>query len=344
MTLTRMWFLNLAAFIAGAVIVSVILSRAIPSVRPPQISAKLDWLAQHGEEYDTFFIGSSRVQRQIIPAIFDSEMAVYGISTKSFNLSADGMRTPEDEFVMGCAFASRTVPVRLLVIECNAVKSRVDDAAEGTAREVYWHDNARMARLWRHLWAGDLSPNLTVGDSVGIWWKRFIEFPAHVRHWVWNVTRLGLGSDMLTRQILGYTPPDPSIEIGENGFRRPACTPMSDSVLRAYEKDLAAARKEPPCPKEEDAESQSALAWKKGCADRLGAHLVLVASPFPTKSVFAPKDRNGITFLDYSDPNRYPDLYVPENRRDRGHLNVRGAEIYTRIVARQIAEMLRPGS
>ena len=91
--------LNVVTFIAGFTLIAAVLSSAVPSVRPPQIGAKLDFLAAHGAEYDTFFIGSSRVHRQIIPALFDAEMAALGVKTNSFSLSGDGMRPPEDEFV-----------------------------------------------------------------------------------------------------------------------------------------------------------------------------------------------------------------------------------------------------
>jgi hypothetical protein len=69
---------------------------------------------------------------------------------------------------------------------------------------------------------------------------------------------------------------------------------------------------------------------------------VLIASPFFRPEIFVPEIRAGIMLLDYSDPERYPNLYAPENRRDPGHLNVRGAEIYTRLVARQIAAGINP--
>jgi hypothetical protein len=63
-----------AAFVVGFALVAAALTAWLPAVRPQPIEAKLDWLAAYGEQYDTFFIGSSRIYRQIIPELFDSEM------------------------------------------------------------------------------------------------------------------------------------------------------------------------------------------------------------------------------------------------------------------------------
>ena len=162
----------------------------------------------------------------------------------------------------------------------------------------------------------------------------------HIQHWIWNSGRLGLGNELVAATLLGEPPRDDARELGASGYRPPKFVPpMSGAALRSYEKELAAAQKSPPTRSEEDAGSQASLAWKKALAARLGARLVLVSSPYPKSTTFAPKD--DITFLDFSDPNFYPELYVPEHRRDPGHLNVRGAEIYTRIVAKQIADALK---
>ena len=131
-------------------------------------------------------------------------------------------------------------------------------------------------------------------------------------------------------------------EVGSDGYHAPKTgEQMTGGTLRTYQKHLAAALKSPAPADADDPESQAALAWKKSLADRFGARLIVVSSPFLRPEIFRPASREGITFLDYSDPARYPELYAPGNRRDPGHLNVRGSEIYTRLVARQIAEALK---
>ena len=328
--------LNFAAFVSGFALVACALTAGIPPVRPQPIAAKLEWLAAHGEQYDTFFIGSSRVYRQIIPGLFDAEMERLGVKTRSFSLAADGMRPPEDELVLERAFASRKSPVRFLVVECNPIDSGLAEEDKGTARAVYWHDTARLIRLWRKCWSE--APSKPLGSRVSRVWKRLRQFPSHAQHWVWNEVRLGLGNDLLSQWVFGPAQRDDAKEIGADGYRPPKSGgQMTGGKLRGYERQLAAALKTPALPDAGDAESQAALAWKKALAGRYGARLVLLSSPFLRPEIFLPGIREGITFLDYSDPARYPSLYAPGNRCDPGHLNVPGSEIYTRLVARQLA-------
>ncbi len=330
-----------AAFVVGFALVAAALTAWLPAVRPQPIEAKLDWLAAHGEQYDTFFIGSSRIYRQIIPELFDSEMEQLGIRTKSFNLSADGMRPPEDELVLERAFASRKNPVRFLVSECNPIDSGLSAEDAGTARAVHWHDTPRLRRLWRSCWTE--APSKPWTSRVPRILRRLRDFPAHAQHWILNCVRLGQGNAVLSERLFGPIPVDGSKHVGAAGYRPPRNSEqMTGNVLRVYQKHFAAAVKTPARRDTGDSESQAAIDWKKALAARHGGELVLIASPFFRPEIFMPEIRAGIMLLDYSDPERYPNLYAPENRRDPGHLNVRGAEIYTRLVARQIAAGINP--
>jgi len=58
-------------FAAGLFGTSLLIGVRLPFPRIAIVSEKVDWLEAHGEEYDTLFIGSSRVYHQIIPELFD---------------------------------------------------------------------------------------------------------------------------------------------------------------------------------------------------------------------------------------------------------------------------------
>ena len=42
----------------------------------------------------------------------------------------------------------------------------------------------------------------------------------------------------------------------------------------------------------------------------------------------------------FNDPDRYPDLFLPERHVDHAHLDERGARMYSRLVARELAQYL----
>ena len=76
-----------------------------------------------------------------------------------------------------------------------------------------------------------------------------------------------------------------------------------------------------------------------GLRKTFGARLVLVAPP-TVGPAFAPLPGTGHLFLDFSDPERYPELFAVGHRFDRGHLNHAGALLYSRLLARELVRAL----
>jgi len=69
--------------------------------------------------------------------------------------------------------------------------------------------------------------------------------------------------------------------------------------------------------------------------------MVLILPPDPMAKHFFPTDESQrAAVLDFSDPNAYPELFDRADRRDPSHLDVRGAELYSRLLARQLAARL----
>lgn len=83
--------------------------------------------------------------------------------------------------------------------------------------------------------------------------------------------------------------------------------------------------------------SQGELLRKKAMAERLGARLLAVSPPFLRDTAFAPDPSDGILFLDYSNPNTWPDFHSPESRRDHSHLNEPASIRYSRSIAERVA-------
>ena len=67
-------------------------------------------------------------------------------------------------------------------------------------------------------------------------------------------------------------------------------------------------------------------------------------NPFLMKDVVAKiakvcGDRDPLV-LDFTSPTKYPALWDPRNRMDDDHLNIRGAGIYSRLLAEELARTL----
>jgi len=86
-----------AAFLITCLILRVVLP--FPEI-DDGVSQKFRFFAAHKDEFDTLFIGSSRVYFQISPAIFDRVTRASGLPTHSFNFGIGGMYLPETSYLL----------------------------------------------------------------------------------------------------------------------------------------------------------------------------------------------------------------------------------------------------
>src|SRR4051812_39823405 len=98
---------NLASFFAVFGFATALLRALAPEPEVPEITEKYRWLAAHPKAYNVFFIGSSRVRRQLSPEVFDAELAKAGLHVRSYNFGIDGMTSPELSYVLERMLARR---------------------------------------------------------------------------------------------------------------------------------------------------------------------------------------------------------------------------------------------
>ena len=84
------------------------------------------------------------------------------------------------------------------------------------------------------------------------------------------------------------------------------------------------------------------LREKQLLIERAGGYMVLVIPPFVGTGFFRPKPDQGMPpVLDFSDPEKYPELFRVEHRSDSGHTNFAGSQIYTRLIVREVLPLLK---
>src|SRR6188474_2428492 len=71
------------------------------------VSRNLRFFQRHGNDFDTLFVGSSRIHHQISPAIFDRAMREAGFTTRSFNFGVNAMFPPEDSYFVERLLATK---------------------------------------------------------------------------------------------------------------------------------------------------------------------------------------------------------------------------------------------
>jgi len=312
---------------------------ALPFREVPVVGQKIDFLLEHGDQFDTLFLGSSRVQHQILPDVFDRLMADAGQPTRSFNLAADSMRPPEDSFVLERVLQARTKPLRWVFLESNTLRVRADPGVRGTRRAIYWHDSKRLYWLFRDAFDAARSGRTQWFDN-----RRAVDFFEHAEAWFDNATNLGrltAFADGLETNAAAL-PSWNDLGSQRDGFV-PAARPqtMSGKDLADYRRQLAERRQKPALLLHFDVNTQAMFDEEAASIVRAGGQPVLLIPPTTTTSRYYPRadGKQRFLVLDFSSPVEYPELFVEEYRLDTTHLNTRGAEAFTAVLVRRLLEI-----
>ena len=316
---------------------AVLLTRVIPPAPIPQFSEKLAFFAAHKDDYDTLFLGSSRTFRQVLPAIFDPLMAAGGQPTRTFNFGLDGMFSPEDAYVAEKIFALRPRKLRRVFIEVSHFNTDFAAQPAETRRALHWHDWPRTRLLWRDIFMDGKTSRLTNPRR----WARAWE---HGRLFLIRAFNAGEGTRFLD-PWRGIPPLPPQWVMGSAGdgavpYAEETEYPGKDRAL--FESELAILRAGKAKIGKLAASPLESMRETIARVHALGAEPVLFISPMVVTRITSPVGQVSAPILDFSDPHRWPMLFDPAHRYDRGHLNSPGSRLYTRLFAEQVLVLPSP--
>ncbi len=319
----------------------------LPPRHVPDLSKKLDWLTRHQGDYDTLFVGSSHVFMQIDPATFDAEMARLGTPTHSYNLGLGGMGALERDYVIDEVL--RRCPnlhLKLAVVELQPSFNSFPEAFRHSVREIYWRDLRRTTELCGQILAtmSDIVASPRKNDR---WHKLLAWIPDlgdHVRLFFSRFASVGRVAMLLQpppkkkdeAKVLRETKMD------VRGFA-PLHRIIPDAEFAAFRQNYAERDRylhgRPPL----DPGTAAMLAQLR----RTGAAVCFFVSPNSQgthPALVTDAEKNHAPVLRYDDRTKYPQFYAQEYRSDDLHVNSRGAEIFTRTLADDVAAHLSQGS
>ncbi|MHA3775022.1 hypothetical protein ACXR0O_26170 [Verrucomicrobiota bacterium sgz303538] len=300
-------------------------------------------MRDHLNEYDTLFIGSSRMYHQIIPALFDDLMTQRGKPTHSFNVGVDGMRPPEDSYVFDEILDFRPNNLRFVFVELAGMRLSLDSDKRGTIRSVYWHDWERLSMVFRR--AIYLKKKYDFADALEELREPLGDFADHLELFARNMTNVGRSEVLMSRLWEKRPQQRPESMIGErrDGYIVADFPQVMPPDVRAdYERELAARKAKPANKDPGDPISQEALKRMVDKILRLGATPVLIVPPTTNKKNFEPRPeiaRKALVF-DFSDLQRYPGLFENQHRQDTDHVNAAGADLFTRLLVDEFTDRL----
>ncbi len=317
------------------------------------VSQKFRFFAAHKEEFDTLFVGSSRIYFQISPAIFDRVTRERGVPTRSFNFGIGGMYLPESAYLLEQILNLKLHRLKWVFIEYDEMQTKWSPQNQTSRRALYWADWQRVSLLLRKLTDAGTEPVwrpnpekfrdivLRRGEEKNT--RSLLTF--YVTQLERNYTNVSRGADFLDRLSRGDSRRRLASYLGaaKDGYvARPGA--MSPTQAAAYERALATAM----AANDSRALSPYAVAAYRQCAQRVrdaGAVPIFLIPPSTTQ-IGMTAERTGLSaaVLAFNDPRAYPSLYRSAARRDGQHLTKSGSEEFSRMVAASFVELARAGA
>ena len=356
---------NILIFLASIAVFEGLVDRvASPFQGAEKVARKFAYLAAHINEYDFVFVGSSRVMNQISPHVFDAEMAAAGRPCRSFNLGVAAMFLPECVFLLDQIRALHPQHLRGMVIELSSPAPRHDLEHPLTDRDIYWHRVLPTLLACAALWT-DPEARATPTERIAqvcLQTTICARCIVHLGDGPLLLERLRKGrsrydnASAATVAVVGpardgFFPLEHTLGRGEAGESKSggglsdlltfqnAANRLRAEITAATLPDMAV------MPASIVARTafrvqQAVIAHEVAALRREGTEPVFFIGPGTTREqCFLNLYAQGTVpkLLAFNDPDVYPDLYVPEVRADRNHLNAAGAEQLSRRLARIMA-------
>ncbi len=351
---TIIWALtNSAIGVAAFLITCVGLHAILPF---PEIdggvSQKFRFFAAHKDEFDTLFIGSSRIYFQISPALFDRVTRESGLPTHSFNFGIGGMYLPESAYLLEQILKLKPRNLKWVFIEYDELQTKWSPENQTSRRALYWADWKRVSLLLRKLSDTGTAPlwlpspaklrNIILRQEDEKNTRSLLTF--YIGQLEKNYTNVARAADIRDHFLSRDTKERRASYLGaaSDGYvTRP--NRMSPGQAAAYERGLAAAMAQAGTRRL----SPYTVEAYRQCAQEvrnIGAAPIFLITPSTTQINIATESVGvpGVVMA-FNNPRDYPSLYRSSVRRDGQHLTKSGAEEFTRIVAANFVKLARAG-
>lgn len=332
-----------ASGLSAFVLTCLSVDHAFPRELPWLMREKVAHESAHGDSYDALFVGSSRMENNVMPTIFDRAAAEHGLTIHTFNEGISGMYPPQDAYLLDRILAARPTRLRWVFLELQYLQTPLLRANRDTEEQVHWHDWPRFFLLcqWavatqnkhRH-WRDNASEAVgrlsTLGEHSLLFARRFT----------------GMGRGALLLQRWATHEPAPAMNwrlLGVNGdgwVPAGVGNARDAKTIATLEADLERRREKPPSKDTNDQVTQKAFDLIVAKIERAGATPILIVPPNASRVYFYPRPElaQHLIILDFCDPGKYPELYATENRVDTSHLTPAGAELFSRLLAERFVE------
>jgi hypothetical protein len=168
----------IALCLVGFLLSSELVRAALPGQGTPLTETKLAHFAEHTDDYDTLFFGSSRAYRGIAPEVFDATLADEGIECRTFSFGAPGARATDIYNTLCKLQRLQPTGLRFVFIDPERLEFLAghDDMLQSSV--VDWHDAESSWLAVKYVLAAGQPPAPCCGRSASTSKPAFIARPA----------------------------------------------------------------------------------------------------------------------------------------------------------------------
>jgi hypothetical protein len=336
---------HVALAVASFSLVAAGIERLTPWPVEDGLRAKVEYFLAHRDEFDTLYLGSSLTFRGVIPPLADAQL---GGGRTSFNLGVAGMNFYERGYLVDEVLATRPARLQMVVMEAMSTDPQVLFEADGLdEREVHWHSWKETARVLEGLRSADLPWR----QELSLAWMHvemaLRKHTSYARGFA--IARALIGDE---EQLYDYLEPA-DLEVqrgyqdsgaGHNDIEREARQNFL-AQIPDYAKTLRAMDAANGAPSRFTPSQLELVLGQHEQVQSLGVEVVCLVLPMARSApefLRAHEDGQLPLLIAFNSPNTYPDLYRVDQRWDRAHLNRRGAEILSRLLATELARLREP--
>ena len=295
---------------------------------------KLDHLERTNRKYNTFFIGTSRVNNGIIPAVFDAEC---GGKIKTFNLAAPGSSGLENIELTKYLIQHKTLKVKNIFIEVPLLQLHGKEN-RASLRGRYYYDFEMYVFSMRNIFSHNTSLK-----------SKFNKWRVHTELLIKNVFSLGIFEDALQRikhgvkrkgkkykSKRGYSPLYVNTQNKAELERRERFL-KDKTILKTRRQGANKVFRRTNYPKDEFAIEVLENLIDMAAEKDINLYIVLypkAAEPVYKAAMHMSSHKINRRIINLADPKKHSNFYKEKYSFDRAHLNDKGSKLLTKACAK----------
>jgi hypothetical protein len=327
---------NFAGFLLG-LLLSVLARRALLPPIPGPLGKKAASVLAERASCNVLFLGPSYVASQFVPETFNREAERIGSRTRACKFGATALRGYELRMWLERFLAEDWPNLEIVVLDITLGDGLDFERANWfKPRVVEWHTWEAMPWLLDYYEQRERLPFL----------EQIPELWVHTKHLGAHYVELGQGVDALgaLKLLERFRKKDapPSSEATRTSARERAerAAARAPSLRRQISRLTALRARGPRVGDNGWALELQSVVRASGKKAYFLIAPVLYSPVVPQRKGRNPREGRFVVF-DYADPERYPELYRIKARGNTSHLSASGREIYSSLLARDLARVER---